>query len=128
MALEDHNIFVACRIHMSKANNSMHWRNDSNSTIFVLIYIGDLLVEEEHLAAIMKANALVVGRSEMRILNKLQYFFGIETICTPSGILLSLCYCIGMGKCKLIKSLQDSNLNLELPSTIPHYACGLSAT
>ena len=74
---------------MSKSDNSLFIRNNSSGLIFIIIYVDDLMIGREYLADINKVKMLLSGKFEMKDMNELHYFLGIEVIRTDDGIMLS---------------------------------------
>ena len=74
---------------MSKSDNSLYIRSDSESPIIIIIYVDDLVIESEHLVDINKVKSLLSDKFEMTDMKELHYFFGIEVIRTPARIMIS---------------------------------------
>ena len=75
---------------MSKLDNSLYIRNDSESLIVIIIYVDDLVIGGEHLVYIKKVKAILSDKFKMTDMKELHYFLGIEVIRTPAGIMISL--------------------------------------
>ena len=93
--------------HMSKSDNSLYIRSGSESSIVIILYVDDLVIEGEHLIEINKVKPLLSDKFEMTDMKELHYFLGIEVIWTPAGIMISqrdyilnLLYKFGMADCK----------------------------
>ena len=100
---------------MSKSDNSLYIRSDSESLIVIILYVDDLFIGGEHLTDINKF--------EMTDMKELHYFLGIEVIRTPTGIMISqqhyilnLLYKFKMAECKLVVTPLDRNLKLDADS------------
>ena len=69
---------------MSKSNNSLYIRSDSESLIVIILYVDDLVIGGEHLVNINKVKFHLSDKFEMTDMMKLHYFLGIEVIRTPA--------------------------------------------
>ena len=74
---------------MSKSDNSLYIRNNPKSPVFFILYVDDLVIGGESLTETQKIKKLLLEEFEMKDLNNLHYFLGIEVIQTPKGFLLS---------------------------------------
>ena len=104
---------------MSKTDNSLCIRNNRKSLIFLILYVDDLVIGGESLTETQKIINLLLEKFEMKILNDLHYFLGIDVIQTQEGFLLSqqhyvlnLIYKFGMTECKSISTPLDRNMKL----------------
>ena len=68
---------------MSKSDNSLYIRSDSESPIVINLYVDDLVIGGEHLVDINKVKYLLSDKFEMTDMKELNYFLGIEVIRTP---------------------------------------------
>ena len=108
---------------MSKSDNSLYIRNNPKSPVFLILYVDDLVIGGESLTETQKIKKLLLEKFEMKDLNDLHYFLGIEVIQTPEGFLLSqrhyvlnLLYKFGMTECKSISTPLDRNMKLTADS------------
>ena len=108
---------------MSKSDNSLFIWIDSKGQLFIIIYVDDLVIGGEHLGDIEHTKRLLSNRFEMKDMEELHYFLGIEVIRTPDGITHSqrdyifyLLYNFGMTQCKLVTTPLDCNLKLDADS------------
>ena len=108
---------------MSKSDNSLYVRSDSESPIVIILYVDDLVIGGEHLVDINKVKSLLSNKFEMTDMKELHYFLGIEVIRTPAGIMISqrhyilnLLYKFGMTECKSVATPLDRNLKLDANS------------
>ena len=99
---------------MSKSDNSLYIRSDSESLIVIILYVDDLVIRGEHLVDIKKVKSLLSEKFEMMDMKELHYFLGIEVIRTPVGIMISqrhyivnLLYNFGMTECKSVATPLD---------------------
>ena len=69
---------------MSKSDNSLYIRSDIWSLIVIILYVDDLVIEDEHLVDINKVNSFLSGKFEMTDMKELDYFLGIKVIWTPA--------------------------------------------
>ena len=65
---------------MSKSDNSLHIRNNPKSPIFLILYVDDVVIGGESLTAAQKIKKVLLEKFEMKDLNDLHYFLGIEVI------------------------------------------------
>ena len=91
---------------MSKSDNSLYIRRDSENPIVIILYVDDLVIKEENLVDINKVKSLLFGKFEMTDMKELHYFIGIDVIQTPYNIMtsqrhyiLNLLYKFGMTEC-----------------------------
>ena len=73
---------------MSKSDNSLYVINDFESPIFIILYMNDLVIGDEHLGDSNKVKFLLSNKFEMTDMNELHYFLGIEVIRNPTGIMI----------------------------------------
>ena len=106
---------------MSKFDNSLYVRSDSESPIVIILYVDDLVIGGEHLVDINKVKSLLSSKFEMTDMKELHEFLGIEVIRTPTGIMISewhyilnLLYKFGMTECKSVATPLDRNLKLDV--------------
>ena len=106
---------------MSKFDNSLYVRSDSESPIVIILYMDDLVIGGEHLVDINKVKSLLSNKFEMTSMKELYYFLGFEVIRTPTGIMISewhyilnLLYKFGMTECKSVATPLDRNLKLDV--------------
>ena len=99
---------------MSKSDNSLYVRSDSESSIVIILYVDDLVIGGEHLIDINKVKSLLSNKFEMTDMKELHYFLGIEVIRTLAGIMifqqhyiLNLLYKFGMTECKSVATPLD---------------------
>ena len=92
---------------MSKLDNSIYVRSESDNPIIIILYVDDLVIGGENLADINKVKSLMSRKFKMKDMQELHYFLGIEVIQTPVGILISqrhyplnLLYKFGMSEYK----------------------------
>ena len=111
---------------MSKFDNLLFIRSNSSGLIFIIIYVDDLVVGGEHLVYINKVKMLFSGKFEMKDMNKLHYFKGIEVIRAGDGIMLSqrhyilnLLFKFGMTDHVPISTPFDRNLKMHTDSGTP---------
>ena len=74
---------------MSKFDNSLYIQSDTGGQVFILIYVDDLIIGGEHLADIDHIKKLLSNRFELKDMQELHYFLGINVIRTPNGIMIS---------------------------------------
>ena len=67
---------------MSKYDNSVYIRSDSESLIVIILYVDNLVIGGEHLVDINKVKSLLSRKFEMTNMKELHYFLGIEVIRT----------------------------------------------
>ena len=108
---------------MSESDTSLYIRHESDNPIVIILYVDDLVIGGKDLAEINKVKILLSGRFEMKDLNELHYFLGIEVIRTPVGILISqrhyvlnLLYKFGLTDCKPVSTPLDRNLKIDADS------------
>ena len=108
---------------MSKSNNSLYIRNESNNPIFIILYVDDLVIGGKDLVEINKVKSLLSNRFEMKDLHELHCFLGIQVIQTLVRIMISqrhyilnLLYKFGMTECKPVSTPLDRNLKLDVDS------------
>ena len=65
---------------MSKSDNSLYVRRNSESPFFVILCVDDLVIGGEQLVEINKVKSLLFGKFEMKDMEELHYFLGIELI------------------------------------------------
>ena len=106
--------------HMSKSDNSLYIRSYSESPIFIILYVDDLVIGIEHLFEIHRVKSLISDKFEITNMKELHYFLGIEVIWSPAGIMISQRHCIlnlwykfGMIECKSVATPLDRNLKLD---------------
>mgnify|MGYP000571316109 CR=1 FL=1 len=104
---------------MSKSDNSLFIQSDSRGHVFIIIYVDDLVIGGEHLAAIDH------WLFEMKNMTELHRFLRIEVIRIPDGIMLSQRHYIlnllknykfGMPEYKLVATPFDRDLKLKAKS------------
>ena len=61
----------------------------TSKDVFIIIYMDDVVIGGEHLAAIDHIKEHLSGRFEMKDMKELHYFMGIKVIRTPNGIMIS---------------------------------------
>ena len=74
---------------MSKSDNSLYIRSDFKRPVVIILYVDDLVIGGENLVDINKVKSLFSGKFEMMDMKELRYFFGIELIHTPAGVMIS---------------------------------------
>ena len=111
---------------MSKFDNALLIQSDSSGQIFIIIYVDDFVIGGEHLANINKVKMLLSRKFEMKDMNKLHYFKGIEVIRAGDGIMLSqrhyilnLLFKFGMTDHVPISTPFDRNLKMHTDSGTP---------
>ena len=72
---------------MPKLENSLHMWAYSCGTMFILLYVDNLIIRGEHLTNIKKVKSLLIVKFEMKNMEELQYFLGFE-MTHNCGILL----------------------------------------
>ena len=75
---------------MSKSDISLYIRNESDSSIVIILYVDDLVIGGKDLAEINKVKSLLSGRFEMKDMHELHYFLDIEVIQTLVRIMISM--------------------------------------
>ena len=108
---------------MSKSNNSLYIRSDSESLIVIILYVDDVVIGGEHLVDMNKVTPLLSDKFEMTDMKELHYFLDIEVIRTPVKIIISQCHYIlnllykfGMAECKYVATPLNRNLKLDVDS------------
>ena len=108
---------------MSKLDNSLYIRSESNNLIVIILYVDDLVIGGKNLADINKVKSLLSGRFKIKDMQELHYFLTIEVIRTLVKIMifqrhyiLNLLYKFGMTKCKPMSTPLDRNLKLDADS------------
>mgnify|MGYP002776152625 FL=1 len=74
---------------MSKSDNSLFIRSNSEIPTVIIMYVDDLVVGGKNLADINKVESLLSGWFEMEDMLELHYFLSIEVIRAPVGIMIS---------------------------------------
>ena len=74
---------------MSKSDNSLYVRSNFERTIVIILYMDDLVIVRENLADINKVKSLMSIWFEIKDMQELHYFLGIEVIQTPIGLMIS---------------------------------------
>ena len=84
------------------------------------MYVDDLVIGGESLEDIKQVKTQLSGKFEMKDMDELHYFLGIEVIRTPDRILftqrhyiLHLLFKFNMAKCRPISTPLDRNLKLH---------------
>ena len=62
---------------MSKSDNSLFIRNNTRGQLFIIIYMDDLVIREEHIGDIEHTKKLLSSWFEMKDMKELNYFQGI---------------------------------------------------
>jgi hypothetical protein len=73
----------------SKADSSLFIRKTRLGSISILLYVDDLIITGADLDEINRVKRELAASFDMKDLEDLHYFLGIEVICTPEGILIS---------------------------------------
>lgn len=74
---------------ISRAHSSLLIRKDSKSTMFVLVYVDDILVTRSDSQAVSKLLCQLSTTFAIKDLGDLNYFLGIEVIPHKNGLFLS---------------------------------------
>ena len=74
---------------ISKSDNSLYVRSDSESPIVIILYVDDLVIGGEHLGESNKVKSHISSKFEMTYMKELHYFLGIEVIRTRTEIMIS---------------------------------------
>ena len=89
----------------------------------ILLYVDDLVIVGADLDKIDRVKSQLETSFEMKDLNDLHYFLGVEVICNPEGILMSqrhyvrsMLFKFGMTECKSISTPLNWNLKLHSDS------------
>ena len=108
---------------MSKLDNSLYIRSESDNLIVIMLHVDDLVIGGKNLADISKVKSLLSGRFEMKNMHELNYFLDIEVIQTPFGIMISqwhnilnLLYKFVMTECKPVSTPLHRNPSSSMPT------------
>ena len=74
---------------MSKPNNSLYVRSNSESRIVIILYVDDMVIGGEHIVDINKVKSLLSGKFEMTDMKEFHYFRSIKVVRTPANIMIS---------------------------------------
>ena len=95
--------------------------SDSRGQLFIVIHVHDSIIGGEHIVDINNNKKFLFCRFEMKDMEELHYFLGIEVIQTPKGkfmisqrdYILKLLDTFGMTKCKCVANPLDRNMKLD---------------
>ena len=73
----------------SHANTSLFILHSSDITIYLLVYVDDIIITGTNTNIIQHCIDLLAQRFSIKDLDVLSYFLGIEVLTTPSGVLLT---------------------------------------
>lgn len=73
----------------SKADNSLFFKNDQGVSVFLLIYVDDILIIGSNRAEIDKVVLLLGQAFSLKDLGEIHHFLGIEVVETEQGLHLS---------------------------------------
>ncbi|GJW06676.1 putative RNA-directed DNA polymerase [Tanacetum coccineum] len=73
----------------SKNDHSLYIKNDNNVSLFLLVYVDDLVITGNSEVEIHKFKTFLNKRFKMKDLGELKYFLGIEVLKTKTGLCLN---------------------------------------
>jgi len=71
--------------HSIKSDTSLFFKFASSYTLFVLVYVNDILITRSSETAITDLITRLNSFSSLKDLGRIHHFFGIQVSCTPSG-------------------------------------------
>jgi hypothetical protein len=83
------NRLLALGFHSSKSDNSLFICRTSTVTIYVLIYVDDIIISSSSFVAIDQLLSSLQANFAVKDLGSLKFFLGVEVIPTTTGVLLS---------------------------------------
>jgi hypothetical protein len=96
----------------SKADTSLFLYRTKTITMYLLIYVDDIIIRASDQAAITELLQLLSADFAVKDLGDLHYFFGVEVLKLDSGMLLSQCRYI-------MDLLKKTNMHEAKPITSP---------
>jgi hypothetical protein len=111
---------IALGFHGAKSDSSLFIFKSVEFTMFILIYVDDIIITCSKATAIDDLLSLLQSDFSIKDLGRLNFFMGIEVVDTPTGSLLSQkCYILdilcrtNMVVAKLVSSLMSTATNLS---------------
>jgi hypothetical protein len=96
----------------SKADYSLFYRHNNKSSIFVLVYVDDIIIAGSDVEGISILKHFLHQRFHLKDLGQLKYFLGIEVSRSKHGIFLSQ-------RKYILDILQDTGLSGARPASFP---------
>ena len=87
--LELHQFLIESGFTNSHANTSLFILHSSDITIYLLVYVDDIIITSTNTNIIQRYIDLLAQRFSIKDLSALSYFLGIEVLTTSSGVLLT---------------------------------------
>jgi hypothetical protein len=78
---------------ISKADNSLFFFQDKEGTMYILVYVDDIIVTSSHPQAVVALLKKLGDEFALKDLGNLHYFLGIEVNQVSDGIILSQDMC-----------------------------------
>ncbi|GJT48931.1 putative RNA-directed DNA polymerase [Tanacetum coccineum] len=108
----------------SKNDHSLYIKNDNNVSLFLLVYVDDLVITGNSEVEIHKFKTFLNKKFKMKDLGELKYFLGIEVLKTKTGLCLNqrkycleLLHVFGLLACKPVLTPLPENIVLAHKET-----------
>ena len=111
-----HNYLLSLKFRVSVCDSCLYINNDDGTKFYIAVYVDDLFLCCQNLDKMNRVKKLLSDRYEMKDLNELKYFLGVEVKYTYDSIWLGqsiyseiILEKFGMSNCKAVKTPFDCN-------------------